>query len=79
MKMKTTLISFTLLFIAVNLAAQTPDFYPPTDSDPVVFDLLNIFLYIILPLLLIGAFLLYRWSKKKKAREKQEEKNNQKE
>ncbi len=71
MKINTSILSLILLIVAMGLSAQTPDFYPPTNPDPVEFTLLNIFLYIILPLLLIVAFLLYRRSKKKKAREKE--------
>lgn len=58
-------ISFFLLAL-IFARAQTPDFYPPVDPEPVQFDLFNIVLYIILPIVLVVGYLLYRRYKKKK-------------
>jgi len=53
--------------------AQTPDLYPPKDPEPIDFSLQNIILYIVMPLVLIVAFLLYRKKKRKEARKKEED------
>ena len=56
-----------LLFLFAQSYAQTPDMYPPPVPQPVEFTGLNVVLYIVLPLLLIVSFILYRrWIKKKR-------------
>jgi uncharacterized BrkB/YihY/UPF0761 family membrane protein len=69
--MKKLLLNIVLVFLLVQTTfAQTPDLYPPKDPEPIDFSLLNIILYIVMPLVLIVVFLLYRRKKRKEAREK---------
>lgn len=65
MKQIKSFISLLFIFFVVRLNAQTPDHYPPVEPEPIDFSLFNIILYIVLPLLLIGGYLLYRRSQKK--------------
>ena len=62
-----------LALLSVKAFPQSPEFYPPVKPEPVEFDWLSFFLYIIGPLLLITASLLYRRYQKKQANKK---KNN---
>ena len=76
MKQIKSVLSLLLFFLVFRLNAQTPDNYPPVDPEPVDFSLFNIVLYILLPLLLIGGYLLYRRSRKKAEKRKEEENSN---
>ena len=75
MKHIKSIFSLLFAFFVLGLNAQTPDNYPPVDPEPVDFSLFNIILYIFLPLLLIGGYLLYRRSRKKAEKKKEEEKS----
>lgn len=69
--MKKILLYIGSVFLMVQTVfAQTPDLYPPKDPEPIDFSLKNIILYIVMPLVLIVAFLLYRRKKRKEARKK---------
>jgi hypothetical protein len=75
--MKKLLLNIVFVFLMVQTAiAQTPDLYPPKDPEPIDFSIQNIILYIVMPLVLIVAYLLYRRKKRKDARKKEEEKNS---
>lgn len=75
--MKKLLLNIVFVFLLVQTTfAQTPDLYPPKNPEPIDFSLLNIILYIILPLMLIIAYFLYRRKKRNEARKKEEEKNS---
>lgn len=76
MKQVKTFISLFLIFFMLELSAQTPDHYPPVDPEPVDFNLFNIVLYILLPMLLIGGYLLYLRSRKKAEKKKEKESKN---
>ena len=76
MKQIISVLSLLFFFFVLQLNAQTPEHYPPVKPEPVDFSLFNIILYILLPLLLIGAYLLYRRSRKKAEKKKEEENLN---
>jgi hypothetical protein len=62
----------TGLLTGMIVAAQSPDFYPPTVPEKVNMDPFNIILYIILPIGVLAAFLWYQRSQKKKRGKKNE-------
>ncbi len=70
MKQKKWILNIILMAFSLKALAQSPEFYPPVNPEPVEFDWLAISLYIIGPLLLITAFLLYRRHQKKQANKK---------
>jgi len=75
--MKKILLNIGFVFLLVQTAfAQTPEHYPPNEPEPIDFSLQNIILYIILPLVLIVAYFLYRKKKLKDAKKKEEEKKS---
>ena len=64
---KRLLALFLTLLFSVQTFAQTPEMYPPPDPEPVIWTNLNVVLFIILPILLVIAFILYRrWVKRRK-------------
>ncbi|HKJ78615.1 MAG TPA: hypothetical protein VKA10_03725 [Prolixibacteraceae bacterium] len=69
--MNKKLVTLLALFLSIlQSMAQTPDMYPPPEPEPVDFSLFNIILYIVLPVILIVAYFLYRKSVKKKKMDK---------
>ena len=56
------------VFTIVGAAAQTPTHYP-TGTDPVRFNLVNILLFIVFPVLLVVAWIWIRRSARKKDKE----------
>lgn len=70
--------SVILILLVVKSLAQSPDFYPPTVPEQIEITPFNVVLYLIVPLLIILAYFLYRNSQKKKQQEKkrQEKKEN---
>mgnify|MGYP006290165009 CR=1 FL=1 len=64
---KNLLAGLASSFIILQLKAQTPDMYPPPEPEPVDVTTVNIILYVVVPIILIIAFFLYRkWVKKRK-------------
>lgn len=59
------------LFTLAGTQAQTPTHYP-TGKDPVQFNLVNILLFIVFPVLLVVAWVLIRRNARKSDREKDE-------
>jgi hypothetical protein len=76
MKQIKSIISLVFIVFVLQLNAQTPDNYPPVNPEPIDFNLFNIVLYILLPMLLIIGYLLYRRSRKKAEKKKEEESKN---
>jgi len=62
----------TGILIIIFASAQTPDMYPTPNPDPVEKTTLNVVLYIVLPVLLVVIYLLYRKSLKKREKDKKE-------
>jgi hypothetical protein len=54
---------YALTFISMHLFAQTPTHYP-TGQNKVDFSFINIIIYIVFPVLLVGIWLLIRKRKK---------------
>ncbi len=58
------------IFTLSKLQAQTPDMYPPPVPEPVDVTTVNVILYVLVPIILVIAFILYRrWVKKRKNNE----------
>ncbi|MFW5832088.1 MAG: hypothetical protein ACOC1J_01800 [Prolixibacteraceae bacterium] len=58
------------IFTLLKLKAQTPEMYPPPDPEPVDVTTVNVILYVLVPVILVIAFILYRrWVKKRKNNE----------
>lgn len=73
--LKNRLLAFVVfLFTIVGATAQTPTHYP-TGTDPVRFNLANILLFIVFPVLLVVAWIWIRRSARKK--DKEEDNGNQ--
>ena len=70
MKGKKWILNIVVMLLSVKAFSQSPEFYPPVKPEPVEFDWLSIFLYIIGPLVLVIAFLLYRRHQKNQANKK---------
>jgi len=67
--LKNRLLAFMVfLFTVVGTTAQTPTHYP-TGTDPVRFNLVNILLFIVFPVLLVVAWIWIRRSARKKDEE----------
>lgn len=67
---KKVLALFTVLTLTQFGFAQTPDMYPTPDPEPVIWSSLNIVLFIVLPIILIIAYILYRrWVKRRNNKE----------
>lgn len=62
----------TGLLMMITASAQTPDMCPPPNPEPVEKTTLNIILYIVLPLLLVVIYFLYRKTLKKREKDKKE-------
>jgi len=62
------LVFMVFLFTIVGATAQTPTHYP-TGTDPVRFNLVNILLFIVFPVLLVVIWIWIRRSGRKKDKE----------
>jgi uncharacterized membrane protein len=60
----------------MNLIAQSPTHYP-TGKDPIDFTPINIFVFIIVPILFVIIYLWWRSAKIKERKKKMEEKNTE--
>ncbi len=64
--MKKKILGLVFSILPVFSFAQTPDMYPPPEPEPVEITPLNIVLFVVLPILLVIVFVLYRrWARKK--------------
>lgn len=67
----TFLVSLILLLATFHsLMAQTPTHVPGAEGEPVVFNLTNIIIFILVP---VGLFVFYIWWERSKTKQRREE------
>jgi len=63
---KKILASLAGIILMIISYAQTPDMYPPPNPEPIEKTTFNIVLYVVLPIIMVVGYLLYRKSVKKR-------------
>lgn len=67
---KKILITINFLVLWASVYSQGPTTLPGANPDPVEFNLLNIILFIVIPVLMIIFYIVYQRNKRKKKKEK---------